>query len=140
MYRVALVALVAVVGLSGCDDSLTDPSAPAELQITDLRVGTGDEAVAGATVSCDYTGWLWDAGAADNKGDQFDSSAGRGPFTFVLGAGQVIAGWDQGVVGMREGGQRRLVIPPHLAYGAQGVGPIPPNATLVFDVELIDVQ
>ena len=85
-----------------------------------------------------YTGWLWDAGAPNNKGTQFDS----GPFTFVLGAGRVIAGWDQGVVGMREGGLRRLVIPPNLAYGAQdaGGGAIPPNATLIFEVDLLDVQ
>jgi len=140
LYRVALVAVVAVLGLSGCGDDVSGPSGPQELQITDLRVGTGDEAVAGSTVSVDYTGWLWDDGAAENKGTQFDTSVGRGPFTFVIGAGQVIAGWDQGVAGMREGGLRRLVIPSSLAYGAQGRGAIPPNATLIFEVDLLDVQ
>ena len=141
MFRVVLVACVAVLGLSGCGDDIAGPSGPQELQITDLRVGTGEEAVAGSTCLVDYTGWLWDDGAAENKGTQFDSSAGRGPYPFVLGAGQVIAGWDQGVVGMREGGLRRLVIPPDLAYGAQGAGGvIPPNATLIFEVDLLDVQ
>ena len=140
LFRVVLVTFVAVLGLSGCGDDVAGPSGPQDLQITDLRVGTGDEAVAGSTVSVDYTGWLWEAGAPDNKGTQFDTSSGRGPFTFVLGAGQVIAGWDQGVAGMREGGLRRLVIPPGLAYGAQGRGAIPPNATLIFDVDLLDVQ
>jgi FKBP-type peptidyl-prolyl cis-trans isomerase FkpA len=129
-----------VFGLSGCGDDIAGPSGPQELQITDLRVGTGDEAVAGSTVSVDYTGWLWDDGAVDNKGTQFDTSAGRGPYTFVLGVGQVIAGWDEGVVGMREGGLRRLVIPSSLAYGNQGVGPIPPNSTLIFEVDLLEVQ
>jgi FKBP-type peptidyl-prolyl cis-trans isomerase FkpA len=136
LFRVVLVALVAVLGLSGCGDDIAGPSGPQELQITDLRVGAGDEAVAGSTVSVNYTGWLWDAGAAENKGTQFDS----GPFTFVLGTGRVIAGWDQGLVGMREGGLRRLVIPPSLGYGAQARGPIPANSTLVFDVDLLDVQ
>jgi FKBP-type peptidyl-prolyl cis-trans isomerase FkpA len=88
-----------------------------------------------------YTGWLYDPGQAENKGRQFDSSVGRQPFAFRLGAGGVIRGWDQGLVGMRVGGQRRLVIPPELGYGAGGNPPaIPSNATLVFDVELLDVQ
>ena len=80
------------------------------------------------------------ANAPDNKGTQFDSSAGRAPLGFVLGAGAVIPGWDRGVIGMRVGGLRRLVIPPDLAYGNQSVGPIPPNSTLVFEVELVSVQ
>lgn len=120
--------------------SPTAPTAP--FSSTDLRVGTGAEAVAGRTVTVNYTGWLYDPSAAESKGRQFDTSIGRGPFSFVLGAGQVIRGWDQGVVGMRVGGLRRLVIPAELAYGAQGAGngTIPPNATLVFDVELLAVQ
>ena len=110
--------------------------------MTDVKIGTGAVAESGKDVSVHYTGWLFDAGAADNKGQKFDSSRDRGdPFSFSLGAGQVIQGWDQGVAGMRVGGQRTLVIPPELGYGARGAGGvIPPNATLVFDVELLDVQ
>ncbi len=110
--------------------------------MTDHKIGTGAEAVAGRTVAVHYTGWLFDAAAADNKGKKFDSSRDRGdPFRFPLGAGRVIAGWDQGVAGMKVGGQRTLVIPPELGYGARGAGgAIPPNATLVFDVELLGVE
>ena len=107
---------------------------------TDLVVGTGATAASGQTVKVNYTGWLYDANKPDNKGAQFDSSIGRGPFSFPLGAGRVISGWDQGVAGMKIGGSRRLIIPPELGYGASGVGPIPPNATLVFDVELLSIQ
>jgi len=107
----------------------------------DISVGTGDEAVAGKQVSVHYTGWLFDPNAADKKGRKFDSSRDRGdPFGFKLGGGQVIAGWDQGVVGMKVGGHRRLTIPPELGYGARGAGGvIPPNAMLIFDVELLGV-
>ena len=89
-----------------------------------------------------YTGWLYEEGAADNKGTLFDQASAESPFSFVLGAGQVIAGWDQGLVGMHVGGRRRLVIPPALAYGTQGAGGglIPPNATLIFEVELLGVS
>lgn len=108
---------------------------------TDLRDGTGAMASSGHTATVNYTGWLYSESAPDNKGTQFDSSIGRGPFSFRLGAGQVIRGWDQGVQGMKVGGQRRLVLPPEFAYGARGAGGvIPPNATLVFDVELLDVK
>lgn len=108
---------------------------PTELTITDVVVGTGPEATPGSTVSVNYVGALPD-------GTVFDASANHGgAFTFPLGAGQVIKGWDQGVVGMKVGGKRRLVIPPGLAYGAQAVGGvIPANATLVFEVELVSVQ
>ena len=107
----------------------------AKLQIEDVVVGTGAEAVKGKLVSVHYTGWLTD-------GKKFDSSKDRGqPFRFPLGRGQVIEGWDQGVQGMKVGGKRRLVIPPDLAYGATGVPPqIPPNSTLVFEVELLGVE
>ena len=110
--------------------------------MTDHKVGTGPEAVPGKTVVVHYTGWLFDPSAADNKGRKFDSSRDRGdPFRFPLGGGRVIAGWDQGVAGMKVGGQRTLVIPPELGYGARGAGGvIPPNATLVFDVELLGVE
>ena len=98
-------------------------------------------ATAGKTATVNYTGWLYSADAPENKGNQFDSSIGRGPFSFRLGGGQVIRGWDQGVQGMKVGGQRRLILPPEFAYGARGAGNvIPPNATLVFDVELLDVK
>ena len=104
------------------------------LTIEELTPGTGAEAVAGRRVSVHYTGWL-------TNGKMFDSSLGRGrPFTFRLGAGEVIAGWDQGVAGMKVGGKRKLTIPPELGYGAHGAGGvIPPQATLVFEVELLGV-
>lgn len=109
--------------------------------IEDRKIGDGDEAVSGMQVAVHYTGWLFDATAPENKGGKFDSSRDRGqPFRFDLGAGHVIAGWDQGVAGMKVGGQRTLTIPPELGYGARGAGGvIPPNAVLVFDVELLAV-
>jgi FKBP-type peptidyl-prolyl cis-trans isomerase FkpA len=105
------------------------------LKFTDDQVGTGAEALAGKTVSVHYTGWLTD-------GTKFDSSKDRGqPFSFPLGAGRVIKGWDEGVAGMKVGGKRTLTIPPDLGYGARGApGAIPPNATLKFEVELLDVK
>jgi FKBP-type peptidyl-prolyl cis-trans isomerase FkpA len=103
---------------------------------TDLRVGTGTEAVAGRRVFVNYAGWLYDPAGTDGKGQQFDARSG---FNFILGT-TVIAGWNQGIVGMRVGGLRRLVIPPELGYGAVANGPIPANSTLVFDIELTDVQ
>jgi len=112
---------------------------PNGLKYTDDKAGNGAEATAGKKVSVHYTGWLSDNGA---KGKKFDSSVDRGqPFQFTLGAHQVIAGWDEGVAGMKVGGKRTLVIPPELGYGARGAGGvIPPNATLIFDVELLGVQ
>lgn len=119
------------------------PSAPEPgLQVTDLQVGEGPVLQPGQTAVVHYTGWLYSHGAPENKGRQFDSSRDRGePFRFPVGAGRVIAGWDRGVVGMRVGGQRRLVIPPELGYGERGAGGvIPPGATLVFDVELVAID
>ena len=112
------------------------------LQVTDTKVGTGAQATAGKQVTVHYTGWLYDAKAADRHGKKFDSSKDHGePFSFKLGARQVISGWDQGVAGMKVGGARTLVIPSDLGYGSRGAGGvIPPNATLVFDVELLDVR
>jgi FKBP-type peptidyl-prolyl cis-trans isomerase len=112
-----------------------------ECGVTDTKVGTGAEAVAGQHITVHYTGWLFDAAAPDNKGRKFDSSRDRGdPFSFELGAGHVIQGWDNGFAGMKVGGQRTLVIPPEQGYGARGAGGvIPPNATLVFEVELLGV-
>jgi FKBP-type peptidyl-prolyl cis-trans isomerase len=112
------------------------------LQTTDTKVGAGAEATRGQEVTVHYTGWLYDGKAADHHGKKFDSSRDRNdPFAFRLGAGQVIRGWDDGVAGMKVGGTRTLVIPPALGYGARGAGgAIPPNATLVFDVELLGVR
>lgn len=109
---------------------------------TDSKLGTGAEAVAGHNISVHYTGWLYDENAPEHKGQKFDSSRDRGqPFDFPLGAERVIKGWDQGFAGMKVGGQRTLLIPPDMGYGAQGAGGvIPPNATLVFDVELLGVR
>ncbi|WP_149540347.1 FKBP-type peptidyl-prolyl cis-trans isomerase [Siccirubricoccus phaeus] len=107
----------------------------------DRKLGTGAEALPGQNVEVHYTGWLFDAAAPENKGRKFDSSRDRDePFVFLLGAGHVIAGWDQGVAGMKVGGERTLIIPPELGYGARGAGGvIPPNATLLFEVELLGV-
>lgn len=113
-----------------------------ELVKNDTLVGDGREAEIGFMVSVHYTGWLYDENAEDKKGKKFDSSVDRGqPFEFNLGAGQVIQGWDQGFAGMKIGGKRTLIIPPEMGYGARGAGgAIPPNATLIFDVELLDVK
>jgi len=128
-----------LLGAAACGDSPTAPST-APYRQTDVIPGSGTAAVAGAVVTVNYTGWLYDASRLDGKGLQFDSSAATAPFAFTLGAGQVIQGWDQGVAGMKVGGLRRLIIPPSLGYGAVRYGPIPPDATLVFDIELVDVQ
>lgn len=127
-------------GTGSADTSATQDTTPAaeevtELKIEDLVVGTGAEAKTGNTVSVHYTGWLTD-------GTKFDSSVDRGqPFQFTIGQGRVIRGWDEGVPGMKVGGKRKLTIPPDMGYGANGSPPvIPPNATLVFEVELLGVQ
>jgi FKBP-type peptidyl-prolyl cis-trans isomerase FkpA len=137
---VPLLALVIVAACGGNDNSNpTGPTtaAPPYSQ-TDLVVGTGAAAVSGSQVTVAYTGWLYDATRPDSKGAQFDSNAS---FSFRLGTGAVIRGWDQGVPGIRVGGQRRLVLPPDLAYGSSGRPPtIPPNSTLVFDITLNAVQ
>ena len=103
------------------------------LKYSDIKVGSGEEASPGKEVSVNYRGNL-------ENGKEFDSSYNRGPFKFSLGAGQVIKGWDEGVAGMQVGGKRKLIIPPEIGYGKRGVGPIPPNSTLIFEVELLDVN
>ena len=112
------------------------------MQKIDLTAGTGAEIKSGQTALVHYTGWLYDVGAPENKGKKFDSSVDRNePFEFPVGAGMVIKGWDEGVVGMKVGGKRRLVIPPDMGYGSRGAGGvIPPGATLVFDVELVEIR
>ena len=129
--------LVLTAFVTACDDTPTSP-APAFAQ-TDLRAGTGDAAASGDVLTVTYTGWLFDDSRPDDKGLQFDSNVGGTPFSFTLGASQVIAGWDLGLVGIQPGGIRRLVVPPELAYGTVRNGPIPPNSTLVFDVEVTAV-
>ena len=148
------VALSGSVFMAACSDktattSTTGTSSPqvtdikmVDLVKTDVKVGDGTEATAGKMVSVHYTGWLYDEAAADKHGKKFDSSRDRGqPFQFPLAGGQVIKGWDEGVQGMKIGGQRTLIIPAEMGYGARGAGGvIPPNATLVFDVELLGVN
>lgn len=131
----ALAALLLAV-VAACTSPTSPSNTPAFSQ-TDLVVGTGAVVGNGDAIAVHYTGWLYDASAFEQKGAMFDTTAGSAPYTFVLGTGQVIAGWDQGIPGMRVGGIRRLVIPPNLAYGATGNGPIPPNASLVFEVQLV---
>ena len=149
----AVLAMVALSWMPVTQAQTTPPPAsaqgaskldatPKELQKNDAKQGTGPEATPGKTAVVHYTGWLYDPAKADGKGAKFDSSRDRGqPFEFPLGGGRVIKGWDVGVVGMKVGGQRTLIIPPDMGYGARGAGGvIPPNATLIFDVELIEVK
>lgn len=146
----ALAALAAAVAFSASAQDMKaapkpaceSPKAPpAELVVKDLVPGTGREVVFRNPVLVSYTGWLYDGCAADLKGAKFDTSEGRAtPFGFVVGAGRVIKGWDEGVIGMKEKGKRLLVIPPAKGYGERGAGDkIPPNSTLVFEVELITI-
>ena len=132
------VLLLLLAATLACNKNPNSPTSGAPYSQTDLTIGGGTQANAGNRATVNYTGWLYDSTQTDGKGRQFDSGNG---FTFTLGAGQVIKGWDQGVPGMRVGGVRRLVIPPELAYGSTGAGNgvIPPNATLVFDVTLTGV-
>jgi FKBP-type peptidyl-prolyl cis-trans isomerase len=138
---VLALAIAAAVPLLGRVDAATNQviEMPNGLKYTDTKTGDGATATPGNKVSVHYTGWLYNNAA---KGAKFDSSVDRGqPFQFTLGAHQVIAGWDEGVAGMKVGGKRTLIIPPELGYGARGAGGvIPPNATLMFDVELLGVQ
>jgi FKBP-type peptidyl-prolyl cis-trans isomerase len=115
---------------------------PKTLELIDVATGAGEAIVAGKTAVVHYTGWLYDKSVAESKGAKFDSSRDRGePFRFPVGGGQVIKGWDQGVVGMQVGGQRRLIIPSEMGYGARGAGnSIPPNAALLFDIELLAIE
>jgi FKBP-type peptidyl-prolyl cis-trans isomerase FkpA len=145
LLPLALLLLASLFSTTACTEqaaTTVESSKVTELIKTDHKVGAGAEAVAGHEVSVHYTGWLYNETAPDNKGKKFDSSRDRNePFQFSLGAGQVIKGWDQGVAGMKVGGQRTLLIPASMGYGTRGAGGvIPPNATLVFDVELLGVH
>ncbi len=149
MKKIIAFAFISAIAVSACtkkpaettqpatqtDAAAVQPAAAVEpkVEITDVKVGAGDEAVAGKEIQVHYTGTLQD-------GTKFDSSLDRQPFSFTLGVGQVIKGWDQGVLGMKVGGKRKLVIPAQLAYGDKAIGKIPANSTLVFDVELLSVK
>ena len=126
--------------VSACYGSPASPASNAPFSQADLRVGAGVVAENGKVIVVEYTGWLYAADKPDQKGLQFDTSAGIAPLEFTLGAGEVIAGWDQGLVGLKVGGLRRLVIPPSLGYGAIRRGPVPPNTSMVFEVELLEVK
>ncbi|HXD16484.1 MAG TPA: FKBP-type peptidyl-prolyl cis-trans isomerase [Vicinamibacterales bacterium] len=141
MRAAALLLGACVVAACGGGNNMGRSNITA-LMKQDIKAGTGAEATSGRRVTVHYTGWLYDEGRTDHKGTKFDSSRDRNePFTFRLGGQEVIPGWDQGVAGMKVGGQRTLTIPPDLGYGSQGAGGvIPPNATLVFDVELLNVS
>ena len=145
--RQLLSVLPLLVLLAACGGGDSNPSSPTPtpipaqpFAITELRAGTGADAVAGKTVTVEYALWLFSTSGADNKGQLMDTSVGRAPYSFVLGANQVIPGFDQGVTGMKVGGVRRVVVPPALGYGATGYQSIPPNANLVFEIELLNVQ
>jgi FKBP-type peptidyl-prolyl cis-trans isomerase FkpA len=133
---VAVLSLSACGGSGGSDSSSATVANPAAFTKTDTVLGTGLEATTGKVVTVTYTGWLYSATASDNKGTQFDA----GTFSFTLGSGQVISGFDQGVLGMKVGGKRTLLIPSSMGYGSTGSGAIPPNAGLVFEVTLSAVQ
>jgi FKBP-type peptidyl-prolyl cis-trans isomerase FkpA len=137
-----VVPAACVLLAAGCNGtSATGPSSTAPFSQVDLRVGTGAEAAAGNILTVNYTGWLYDPTKADLKGLQFETTANSDtPLVFTLGIQQVIQGWEQGIVGMKVGGIRKLVIPPSLGYGGVRNHPIPPYATLVFEIELLEVN
>src|SRR5262245_55756167 len=142
----AVILILAALAASACgggssSSTPTSPSQPsAPYSQTDLRVGTGTEATNGRTLTVNYTLWLFSPSGTDGKGQQIQTTVGGSPFNFVLGTNQVISGWNQGVPGMRVGGLRRLVLPPSLAYGSTGNGPISGNETIVFEIELLAGQ
>jgi FKBP-type peptidyl-prolyl cis-trans isomerase FkpA len=142
LFSSCALALSLALTLAACDRAKAPPAAmPAvAFQKIDSVAGTGKEALSGSTAVVNYTGWLYEPAAPKLQGQQFDTSNGRGPFSFQLGAGQVIKGWDEGVQGMKVGGKRTLIVPAAMGYGDGGAGPIPPGATLVFEVELLDVK
>jgi FKBP-type peptidyl-prolyl cis-trans isomerase len=130
----AVLASAIAISLASCSSNI-----PSDLQLSDIVVGEGSQAVKGSTVTVHYTGWLYKNG---RRGKKFDSSLNdTQPFSFTLGAGQVIKGWDRGVEGMRVGGKRELIIPPNLGYGGKGAPPlIPPDSILDFEIQLLEVQ
>ena len=143
LRQIGVVALVSLIAAcSGGKPGAAPTGGVNSMQSLEIKPGTGEAITAGKIAVVQYTGWLYEATAKDNKGKEFDSSRNSGrPFRFPVGTGQVIKGWDQGVVGMKVGESRRLIIPADLAYGDSGAGGvIPPGATLVFDVDLVAVE
>jgi len=140
-WPVAVRAVTAaIVIVAAACTSPTSPTVKAAFTITDVRVGTGATAAVGQTLLVQYTGWLYDDTKSDKKGAKFDGSTPDQPFVFRLGVAQVIQGWDEGIPGMKVGGLRQLIVPSEMAYGREGAGSsIPPNATLVFEIELLSV-
>jgi FKBP-type peptidyl-prolyl cis-trans isomerase FkpA len=138
----AAMILSLMAACSGKPAETPASAAVNSLEILELKPGAGVAIAAGQQAAVQYTGWLYEVSASDKKGKQFDSSLNSGqPFRFVVGAGQVIKGWDQGVLGMKVGARRRIIIPADLAYGESGAGGvIPPGATLVFDVDLVAIE
>jgi FKBP-type peptidyl-prolyl cis-trans isomerase len=131
---------LAALGIAGCGPTPTTPSTGAPFSQTDLRLGTGADVAPGKALTLNYTGWLYDSTKTDQKGLQFETSVGGTPLTFTVGAGQVITGLEQGMAGMKAGGARRIVIPSSLAYGGSRNGPIPAFSTIIFEVDLLNVQ
>ena len=138
-----VVLLVGAVMATGCGSSPTSPSSSSSgvtFSSVDLTVGNGDTVAKGDRIKVWYTGWIYVKSAPGNKGESFDSNRARELFRYIVGTGHVIEGWDQGVPGMKVGGIRRLIIPPELAYGSEGQGPLPPNASLIFEIEVVEVE
>jgi FKBP-type peptidyl-prolyl cis-trans isomerase FkpA len=137
-----LLSIFFSAGCGGNGSSSVPPGPLPEYKVIDLTPGGGTSPHAGDRITVNYTGWLYDPSKPDNKGKQFDTSIGHEPFTFTLRAGEVIPGWDMAFDNMKLGGKRRLIIPPHLGYGAQGTpdGAIPPNSALVFEMQLLDIK
>ena len=130
------VVLGLILGAAGCIQAPASPTKTPPYTKIDLKVGAGDEAVLGSVITVNYTGWLYDPAKPENKGGMFDTSLGRATFTFTLGVGTVIQGWDEGIVGMKVGGTRRLILPPAYAYGGVRSTAIPAEASLLFDITL----
>jgi len=145
LFSSCALALTLTLALAGCERAAAPAPAaadttPVAFQKIDTVTGTGKEVGAGATAVVNYTGWLYAPNAPQQHGAKFDSSVGRSPFSFRIGGGEVIKGWDEGLVGMKVGGKRTLIVPAAMGYGDGGAGPIPPNANLIFEVELLDVR
>jgi FKBP-type peptidyl-prolyl cis-trans isomerase FkpA len=142
LQKIGVALLIGMLSACSREPAAAPTGGVSSMQSMELKPGTGVAVSGGKIAAVQYTGWLYEASAKDNKGKQFDSSRTSGqPFRFPVGAGQVIKGWDQGVLGMRIGESRRLIIPPDLAYGDSGAGGvIPPGATLVFDIDLVAIE